>query len=81
MEEVLHMANRFCALRYMEVNGYLPSHVRVFTDEKGAFKPQLLSEAIHIELKGIDKEKVYQHLDRSENEELYKYLLIMQCNA
>ena len=82
MEEVAYTwFNRFCALRYMEVNGYLPSHVRVFTDEKGAFKPQLLSEAIHIELKGIDKEKVYQHLDRSENEELYKYLLIMQCNA
>ena len=82
MEEVAYTwFNRFCALRYMEVNGYLPSHVRVFTDDEGAFKPQILSEAIHLDLKGLDEEKVYQYLDRSEDEELYKYLLITQCNA
>ncbi len=82
MEEVAYTwFNRFCALRYMEVNGYLPSHVRVFTDEKGVFEPQILSEAIHIELKGLDREKVYEYIDRSEDEELYKYLLITQCNA
>ena len=34
MEEVAYTwFNRFIALRFMEVNGYLPSHVRVFTDE------------------------------------------------
>ncbi|HIS35181.1 TPA: SAM-dependent methyltransferase, partial [Candidatus Scatousia excrementigallinarum] len=32
IEEVAYTwFNRFCALRFMEVNGYLPSHVRVFT--------------------------------------------------
>lgn len=34
MEEVAYTwFNRFSALRFMEINGYLPSHVRVFTDE------------------------------------------------
>lgn len=47
MEEVAYTwFNRFCALRFMEVNGYLPSHVRVFTDEENNFKPQILMEAI-----------------------------------
>ena len=40
MEEVAYTwFNRFSALRFMEVNGYLPSHVRVFTDEENNFKP------------------------------------------
>ena len=73
--------NRFCALRFMEVNGYLPSHVRVFTDENNAFNPQILTEAIHIELEGLNKEIVYSLKEKNANEELYKYLLIVQCNA
>ena len=51
--------NRFVALRYMEVNNFLPSRVRVFTNEKGNFKPQILAEAIHLNLDGLDMEKVY----------------------
>ena len=82
MEEVAYTwFNRFCALRYMEVNGYLPSHIRVFTDEEGAFNPQILTEAIHVELKGLDREKVYQNKEKNQTEALYKYLLITQCNA
>ena len=50
--------NRFSALRFMEVNNYLPSRVRVFTDENNEFKPQILTEAIHMELEGLDMEKV-----------------------
>ncbi len=73
--------NRFCALRFMEVNGYLPSHVRVFTDENNAFNPQILTEAIHIEMDGLNKEIVYNLKEKNANEELYKYLLIVQCNA
>lgn len=73
--------NRFCALRFMEVNGYLPSHVRVFTDENNAFNPQILTEAIHLELEGLNKEVVYSLKEKNANEELYKYLLIVQCNA
>lgn len=82
MEEVAYTwFNRFSALRFMEVNGYLPSHVRVFTDENNAFKPQILAEALHLELDKLDKDKVYALKEAEQTEELYKYLLIVQCNA
>ena len=82
MEEVAYTwFNRFSALRFMEVNGYLPSHVRVFTDEENNFKPQIIAEAIHLDLDGVDMEKVYELKEAEKTEELYKYLLIVQCNA
>ena len=82
MEEVAYTwFNRFSALRFMEVNGYLPSHVRVFTDEENNFKPQILAEVIHLDLDGLNMEKVYELKEAEKTEELYKYLLIVQCNA
>lgn len=82
MEEAAYTwFNRFIALRFMEVNGYLPSRVRVFTDENGAFKPEILSEAMNVEIDGLNREYVLELLDLQDNDELYKYLLITQCNA
>ena len=82
MEEAAYTwFNRFIALRFMEVNGYLPSKVRVFTDENGAFKPDILKEALTVELEGLDRNRVVTYLEQQQNEELYKYLLITQCNA
>lgn len=82
MEEAAYTwFNRFIALRFMEVNGYLPSKVRVFTDENNAFKPDVLKEAMSIELDGLDRNHVLEMLDRQDNEALFKYLLIIQCNA
>ena len=82
MEEVAYTwFNRFIALRFMEVNNYLPTRIRVFTDEDNAFKPQILAEAIHMEMDGLDSEKVYAFKEKNQTEELYKYLFITQCNA
>lgn len=82
IEEVAYTwFNRFCALRFMEVNAYLPSYVRVFTDEENQFHPQILAEAIHLEMEGLDQEKVYELKEANEEERLYKYLIITQCNA
>ena len=82
MEEVAYTwFNRFSALRFMEVNGYLPSHVRVFTDDENAFKPQILTEAINLEIDGVNMEKVYALKNANDNDELFKYLIIVQCNA
>ncbi len=82
MEEVAYTwFNRFAALRFMEVNGDLPSHIRVFTNDAGEFKPQILAEAIHLELDGLDMNKVYELESANKSEELFKYLLIVQCNA
>ncbi len=82
MEEVAYTwFNRFAALRFMEVNRYLPSHIRVFTNDAGEFKPQILAEAIRLELDGLDMNKVYELESANKSEELFKYLLIVQCNA
>lgn len=82
MEEVAYTwFNRFTALRFMEVNNYLPSHTRVFTNEAGEFKPQILADAIQLDLEGLDMDKVFELKDANKTEELYKYLLITQCNA
>lgn len=82
MEEVAYTwFNRFCALRFMEVNGFLPSLVRVFTNDKNEFRPQLLTEALELDLPGLDKQKIYEMKEANADEELYKYLLITQCNA
>lgn len=82
MEEVAYTwFNRFSALRFMEVNNYLPSRIRVFTDAEGNFKPEILTEAIHLELDGLDMEKVYALKDANDSEVLFKYLIITQCNA
>lgn len=81
MEEVAYTwFNRFIALRFMEVNGYLPSHVRVFTDDENNFKPQILTEAINLEFEGLDMDKVFELKNGNDNDELFKYLIIVQCN-
>lgn len=82
MEEVAYTwFNRFIALRFMEVNNYLPTHIRVFSDSTGAFKPEILSSAMQIDLEGLDQTKVAQMIDANQTEELYRYLLLIQCNA
>lgn len=82
MEEVSYTwFNRFIALRFMEVNGYLPSHTRVFSDESGKFNPQILKEALTLDIIGIDRLKVSEMLQHNQTDELFKYLLILQCNA
>ena len=43
--------------------------------------PQILAEALHLELDKLDKDKVYALKETEQTEELYKYLLIVQCNA
>ncbi len=82
IEEVAYTwFNRFAALRFMEVNGYLPTHIRVFTNDANEFKPQILSEAIHLELEGLNRNRVYELENENKREELFKYLLTVQCNA
>ncbi len=82
MEEAAYTwFNRFIALRFMEVNNYLPSHTRIFSDESGAFKPEVLADAASLSIDGLDRDKVLDMLDKQERERLYKYIIITQCNA
>lgn len=82
MEEVAYTwFNRFIALRFMEVNNYLPSHIRVFSDSTGAFKPEILNDVLHLDLPGLNTEKVAEYIEKNQTEDLYRYLLLTQCNA
>ena len=81
IEEVAYTwFNRFIALRYMEVNNYLPNKVRLFTNENNEFKPQIIEEALHIDIPGLDKNKVFELKEANNHEELYKELLLAACN-
>ena len=82
MEEAAYTwFNRFIALRFMEVNNYLPSHTRIFSDEDGNFKPEVLTDAVNLEIDGLDKKLVLELLEQQKNEQLYQYIIITQCNA
>lgn len=82
VEEVAYTwFNRFIALRYMEVNDFLPTHIRVFSDSSGNFNPEILTNVLHLDLPGLDKAKVSVYLNGNKTEELYRYLLLTQCNA
>ncbi|MCK8827428.1 BREX-1 system adenine-specific DNA-methyltransferase PglX [Natroniella acetigena] len=82
MEEVAYTwFNRLVALRYMEVNEYLPTGVRVLSSVDGSeADPDILQEVLNLPL-NIDREKVYQYQDEGNRKGLYKYLLIQQCNS
>ncbi|WP_099191954.1 BREX-1 system adenine-specific DNA-methyltransferase PglX [Tepidibacter mesophilus] len=72
--------NRFIALRFMEVNEYLPSGVRVLSSiEDNKTEPDIITEAENIDL-DVDKEIIYRLLDNNETHDLYRYLLVKQCN-
>lgn len=83
IEEVAYTwFNRFIALRFMEVNDYLPTGVRIFSSiEPGKTEPDALTEIDLIagDL-GLDMEKVYRFQDESATEQLFKYILVKQCN-
>ncbi len=81
IEEVAYTwFNRFIALRFMEVNEYLPTGVRILSStDTNKTEPDIIREALNIEL-DIDKNVVYQYQDKNDTEGLFKYLLIKQCN-
>lgn len=82
IEEVAYTwFNRILALRFMEVNGYLPTGVRVLSSiEPGKKEPDIIKEALNTDL-DLDRELVYRLQDANDTEGLYRYLLVKQCNA
>ncbi|MEB1807292.1 MAG: BREX-1 system adenine-specific DNA-methyltransferase PglX [Bacillaceae bacterium] len=82
IEEVAYTwFNRLIALRFMEVNDYLPTGVRVLSSEQPwKSEPDILAEAQNIDL-DINVDRLYRFQDANDREGLFKYLLIKQCNA
>ncbi len=81
IEEVAYTwFNRIIALRFMEVNEYLPTGVRVLSSvEEGKTEPDIIKEALNVDL-NLDQDILYKIMDNNDTEDLYKYLFIKQCN-
>lgn len=74
--------NRLVAIRYMELHGYLDHGYRVLSAPNGQARPEILDHASEVDLPGLDKNQVLAlQLDGTRDEELYRLLLIAQCNA
>ncbi len=74
--------NRFVAIRYMELHGYMSHGYRVLSNpDPDNSMPEILEKAQHVQLQGLNKEKVIElKMDGTKDEELYRMLLIAQCN-
>ena len=84
MEEVAYTwFNRIIAIRFMEVNEYLPTRVRVLSSEdENKVEPDAVTQALDlVEDLGLDREKIYNYQDNNDTEGLFKYVFIKQCNA
>ena len=75
--------NRLVAIRYMELHGYLDHGYRVLSHPDASKSiPEILEQAEHIELPGLEKHKVIElKLEGSKEAELYRLLLLAQCNV
>lgn len=74
--------NRLCAIRFMELKGYLDHGRRVLShpDHEGGF--QILDDCLEVDLPGLDTARVRElKLDGTQDEALYRELLLAQCHA
>ena len=84
LEEVAYTwFNRLIAIRFMEVNDYLPSHIRVLSSESGKIEPDLVTTPFDAELSftSAEEETVLRLKNENKLDELFRLLFIKQCNA
>ena len=72
--------NRIMAIRFMELNDRLPSHTRMFSFNDGSFGSQAVKEALDIQIEGVDQARVVEYKQASDDESLFRYLFLAQCN-
>lgn len=84
LEEVAYTwFNRLIAVRFMEVNDYLPSHIRVLSSESGKVEPDLVTMPFDADLEFTETERasVIQMKQGNQMDELFRLLFIKECNA
>lgn len=74
--------NRIIAIRFMELHDYLPSGIHVFcsANDANAFEPEIIKEALDIDLPGASQEEIVPLVRAGEDEPLFRYLFLAQCN-
>lgn len=81
VEEVAYTwFNRMIAIRFMEVNGYLP--IRVLSSESGKHEPDIVTTPFEAGLEFTDEEenRIYELRDNNRLEDLFRMLFIRECN-
>lgn len=85
IEEVAYTwFNRLIAIRFMEVNDYLPTRIRVLSSESnGKAEPDLVTHALEASLdySAYEKDRIIQLKHENKLDELFRMLFIKQCNA
>lgn len=84
IEEVAYTwFNRLIAIRFMEVNDYMPAHIRVLSSESGKLEPDLVTMPFDadIELTQQETEHILQLKNENQIDALFRFLFIRQCNA
>ncbi len=89
VEEVAYTwFNRLVAIRFMEVNNYLPGRLRVLSSESGVREPDIitniLSSDLYSEMDVASQNRVVELMDDNSAEavdELYQLVFIKQCNS
>lgn len=84
IEEVAYTwFNRLIAIRFMEVNDYLPSHIRVLSSESGKLEPDLVTTPFDAELPFTAEEEaqIFQLKQDNKLDEMFRILFLKQCNA
>lgn len=72
--------NRLAAIRYMELHGFLPSHVRMLSAADGGFDPECIHAAAALDLPGLERAEVSRLIQIGDDEALYRAILVAQCN-
>lgn len=84
MEEVAYTwFNRLIAIRFMEVNNYLPSGIRVLSSENRAkTEPDFVTAPFDTDLEftPYEQDRIVQLKDENKLDELFRMLFIRQCN-
>ena len=67
----------------MEVNDYLPSHIRVLSSESGKLEPDLVTTPFDAELPFTAEEEaqIFQLKQDNKLDEVFRILFLKQCNA
>lgn len=85
IEEVAYTwFNRLIAVRFMEVNDYLPSRIRVLSSESSSkIEPDLVTSPFDADLDytPYEKDRIIQLKNDNKLDELFRMLFIKQCNA
>lgn len=84
IEEVAYTwFNRLIAVRFMEVNDYMPAHIRVLSSETGKLEPDIVTTPFdaELELSDVEKQQIIELKNDNKLDECFRLLFIKQCNV